>query len=447
MSQKIKFIDTIIRNMRPENKRVIYWCEDCPGFGLRVTPSGNKSFVYKYTQNGKSVWYTIGKYPEWSIRNARREYEDLYEQVREYGRDPVKENKEIEIAKKNKLTVTDLKNEYIKVGYKKGKTDIKEEERALEKDIIPVIGDKYIDEVTPEDLDIIQNNILERGLKKKKAHENYAHQSGKSALKHTFDYTRQMFNVAIDRGLMKTNPVSKIENYGTSNIRERILNFKEIWLFWNKIEHVGLPPVTANALKFILVTMQRGKEVREMKYSSLKLDEKIWEMSMDDTKNKTMHRVPLNYYALGILGFVNTHTSRSKYVFGSTKATDPLKNMCKTDLKPMGKSALARAMDRKRELLGIENITPHDLRRTAATWLAGVGLLPHYAKLMLNHKDSRSDVTNSVYIQYSYDAEKRKATDIWALVLDSIVKCPTIDDVPSLEDVRKIVQESEFFVG
>ena len=98
-------------------------------------------------------------------------------------------------------------------------------------------------------------------------------------------------------------------------------------------------------------------------------------------------------------------------------------------------------------MLGIENITPHDLRRTAATWLAGVGLLPHYAKLMPNHKDSGSDVTNSVYIQYSYDAEKRKAADIWALVLDAIVKCPTVDDVPSLEEVRKLVQESKLFVG
>ncbi len=447
MPKKIKFIDTIIRNIKPENKRIVYWCEDCPEFGLRVTPSGNKSFVYKYTKNGKSVWYTIGKYPEWSIRDARREYEDLYEQVREYGRDPVKEIKEEEEIKKNKLTVLDLKNEYIIIGQRKGKTDIREEERALEKDIIPVIGNKYIDEVTPEDLDIIQNNILERGAKKKDAHGNYAHQSGRSALKHTFDYTRQMFNIAIDRGLIKTNPVAKIQNYGTSNIRERVLNFKEIWFFWNRIDHVGLPPITANALKFMLVTMQRGKEVRNMKYSSLKLDEKIWEMSMEDTKNKTMHRVPLNHYALDILDFVSQHTSNSEYVFGSTKARNPEKNICKTDLKPMGKSALARAIDRKRELLGIENITPHDLHRTAATWLAGVGLLPHYAKLMLNHKDSRSGVTNSVYIQYSYDAEKRKAADIWALVLDTIVKCPTVDDVPSLEEVRKLVQESKLFVG
>ena len=97
----------------------------------------------------------------------------------------------------------------------------------------------------------------------------------------------------------------------------------------------------------MLVTMQRGKEVRNMKYSALKLDEKIWEMSMEDTKNKTMHRVPLNHYALDIIDFVSQHTSNSEYVFGSTKASNPEKNICKTDLKPMGKSALARAIDRK----------------------------------------------------------------------------------------------------
>ena len=68
---------------------------------------------------------------------------------------------------------------------------------------------------------------------------------------------------------------------------------------------------------------------------------------------------------------------------------------------------------------------------------------PHYAKLMLNHKDKSSDVTSMVYVQYSYDIEKQKAADIWAFVLDQIVTCPTIDDVPSLEEVRKAVQNSE----
>jgi len=57
-------------------------------------------------------------------------------------------------------------------------------------------------------------------------------------------------------------------------------------------------------------------------------------------------------------------------------------------------------------------------------------------------KDKKSDVTSSVYIQYSYDIEKRKATDIWSFVLDHVAAAKTIDDVSDLETVRKAVFKS-----
>ena len=105
MSNTIKFIDTVIRNIAPTNKRQIFWCDGCPGFGLRITPSGTKTFLFKYmttlsSGKRKSRWITIGKYPEWSIRKARREYDLLYEQVYAYGRDLV-EKKNIKKSWKN----------------------------------------------------------------------------------------------------------------------------------------------------------------------------------------------------------------------------------------------------------------------------------------------------------------------------------------------------------
>ena len=60
---------------------------------------------------------------------------------------------------------------------------------------------------------------------------------------------------------------------------------------------LGIPPVTAKALKFSLVTMQRSIEVRNMRYGALKAEENVWQMEMHETKSRTMHRVPLNRYA------------------------------------------------------------------------------------------------------------------------------------------------------
>jgi hypothetical protein len=74
----------------------------CPGFGLRVMPSGKKTFVYKYMNNRQGRWITIGKYSGWTIRKARGQYDLYYDQVHEYGRDPVQEIRE---AKGSGLTI------------------------------------------------------------------------------------------------------------------------------------------------------------------------------------------------------------------------------------------------------------------------------------------------------------------------------------------------------
>jgi integrase len=215
----------------------------------------------------------------------------------------------------------------------------------------------------------------------------------------------------------------------------------EIWKFWNKLEAAGIPPVTASALKFILVTMQRSIEVRNMRYSSIKESENVWQMEMHETKNKTMHRVPLNQHALDIIEDVSNFTGASTYVFGATRSLSP-PTARKRDLNPMGKTALPQAIRKKRKVLDIDDFCPHDLRRTGATWITAVGLPKLYARLMLNHSDGDRDVTGEVYIQYSYDFEKQRAAKVWEFILDQIIHCKSPEEIPSLEKLRQRVRNS-----
>ncbi len=112
-------------------------------------------------------------------------------------------------------------------------------------------------------------------------------------------------------------------------------------------------------------------------------------------------------------------------------------------LSPFGKTAFSQAVRRSRELLGIENFCPHDLRRTGATWITAAGLPKLYARLMLNHSDGDRDVTGEVYVQYSYDFEKRRAAQVWEFVLDQIVSAKSVDDVPTLDELRRRVKEAQ----
>ena len=202
-----------------------------------------------------------------------------------------------------------------------------------------------------------------------------------------------------------------------------------------------MPPVTAKALKFSLVTMQRSIEVRNMRYAALKMQENVWQMATHETKSRSMHRVPLNKYAQQIISEVEPYTGLSDYVFGAIRAKSPPKSP-KSDLTPLGKSALPQAIRRSRIILGIDDFCPHDLRRTGATWITAVGLPKLYARLMLNHSDGDRDVTGEVYIQYSYDFEKQRAAQVWEFILDQIVTCESPDEIPSLEELRKRVRNS-----
>ena len=140
--------------------------------------------------------------------------------------------------------------EYAKL---KGKASLREEERVFRLDVLPLMGNKDLREVTPDDIDEMQARILKRAKNIPGATRN-----GRVAVKNSLAYTRLFFNYAKKKRLIDANPVLEVDSMGASVARTRVLNFEEIWIFWNRIEMLDISPVPAKALKFLFATMQRG---------------------------------------------------------------------------------------------------------------------------------------------------------------------------------------------
>jgi integrase len=251
-----------------------------------------------------------------------------------------------------------------------------------------------------------------------------------------FELVRSIFRWAVGRDLLKVDPTWGLQPpIKKEEERERNLSVEEIAQFWAALDRTplerravrGLPRgarivgvgdvpltrMTALAMKLSLVTGQRISEVAgiELKEIDFNLSAPVWTVPGKRTKNKKPSRVPLSPLALAVIAQARELARASEWVFPSP-----------TGKGPMGAHAATKALERARSAIGLEDFRIHDLRRTAATRMAELGISPHTISLILNHASARKgSVTSKVYVQYSYDKEKREALEAWGRLLDGVI--------------------------
>ncbi len=378
--------------LAPGVKRRVVWAQGLKGLGVRVTPKGTKSFVFKYDLDGRDRWLTFGQYPRMKLAEAFQKYGEALDKV-EAGEDPAEDNVRLNAEKRTTVTIKQLADDYIEKYAKPRKRTWEEDERILKYDVIARWGPKRASKITRRDVIGLLDEIVARGAPVQ--------------ANRTLAVVRRMFNFAVDRDVIMTSPCHRIKPPSPEKSKDRHLSLDEIRRFMTEVETAPITKRMKLALKLLLFTLQRSSEVIGMNRSELNLREKLWIIPAERTKNKKAHLVPLSPQAITIIKELLRTASEDGFLFPGEGKGDHLTN-----------AALSRAIKRNLDHFGLSAFTPHDLRRTGATQLAAFKVPRFDRDRVLNHTD-RS--IGAVYDVHEYEEEKRAALDLWCDVVSHCV--------------------------
>ncbi|MBF0444043.1 MAG: tyrosine-type recombinase/integrase [Magnetococcales bacterium] len=398
------FTDRFIKSLTPQERR--YEKQGGQGLRIRVHPNGNKSWVLVYQINNKRRRMGLGSYPEISVKDAHKE-RDIIRELLSKGIDPITHREELTrqaeaqaLKDQQEITVQTLVDLYIEGWAKPRKKSWKRDQAMLYKDIVPAWGHRKTKDITRRDVRDLITTISKRGP---------------VMARNTLMVIRKMYNWGITEELIENNPAIGIPSPSQPKPRHRVLTESEIKILWEKLETASMLPSTRTALKLIMMTAQRPGEVIEMEW--VDIDDGVWEITSEKSKNGRPNRIPLSIQATELL---NTLPKTSKWVF-------PSPTRFKKGKGHIHETSLPHAVDDNREHFDIPHFTPHDLRRTGSSHIAAMGVARFVNDRILNHADN--SVTGRHYDKYEYVKEKKTALDAWGRKLEQIIKGETDSNI------------------
>lgn len=421
ISNRCTLTDAYLRKVQASSKRYDIWDEGNPGLGVRV--SSVISWTYLYRHAGKVRRVTLGQFPGMSCREARAVYAKHFQAVQE-GRDPAATQAATKLADQEALTVERLCSVFIERYSRPRKRSWREDERQLQRDVVPTLGKKLARDIQRRDLVALIDRKIDAG-------------SGVAANR-LLAVLRRMFAWAVERGELDTSPAEGISQQHRERSRERLLSFVEVQTLYGAVLNEGWTRMTKPvrlALGMMLVTGQRKGEVLSMRWEDLAKEPDGWWWTIPSSiaKNGKAHRVPLDSLAMELIG-ARTNDATGPVFESPRKKGTPL-----VDTAPA--HALRDEFQPGRAFSDAEPYTPHDLRRTVATALSCLGYPRLTVMKVLNHTDPS---VSAVYDRYSYDREKREALTRWAEMLYATIDPAYGTDEDTGADLTEYRYEAEW---
>ncbi|MFM2510481.1 tyrosine-type recombinase/integrase [Escherichia coli] len=400
--------DTKLKNLKPQDK--LYKVSDRDGLYVAVLTSGTVSFRYDYRINGRRETLVIGQYGRDGITLAEaREELIAAKKLLKAGQSPAAAKRDGIKKIRGAETFAVHTDSYMKHVILADSTRAMKQ-AVIDRDILPVLGNKMMAEITTSMVRDLCDRIVERG--------------GRATAVQAREIISSVYRHANDRGHGLFNPAADIKpsSIAIFKPRERTLTPEEIGLFFRTLDAIGAMGTMKMALKLVLITMVRKGEFTNATWDEIDFKKWTWTIPSDRMKGSRAHVIYLPKQAQDILVGLQMCAGGSEYLVpGRYNFRKPLSN-----------AALNSLIDRTVKIINedgeyIQDFTVHDMRRTASTLLHEAGYPSDWIEKALAHEQKG---VRAVYNKAEYARQRAYMLQQWADMIDSWINGEHTDLIP-----------------
>lgn len=388
--------DTAIRNLAHGDKPIKK--ADEKGLYLLIQPSGGKLWRFKYRFGGKEKKLGLGRYPDVSLKEARRR-RDLARQSLAMGIDPAEEKKQeaLQAALNAANSFEAVGNDYIDKMCRDGREAVTiSKSRWLLSLFGKDVSSRATADITPAEL-----------LKALQVIEGKGHHETARRMR---SLASRIFRYAVATSRANSDPTALLRGALVApkvKHHSAIVDPKVVGQLLRSIDDFEGYPLTRLALQLTPHVFVRPGELRRAEWSEFNLDLAIWTIPAEKMKMRQPHLVPLSTQALEILDRAQVLSGHQKYIFSSLH----------TGIRPMSENTINAAL--RRMGYSSKEMTAHGFRAMASTLLNESRLWSADAIERALAHDTSNSVRGTYHRGQHWD-ERVKMAQWWSDHLDQL---------------------------
>jgi integrase len=421
-----------VENIRPGDARREVPDGEVRGMYLVIQPSGAKSYVLRYRHAGKPRKLTIGPV-EMGLGEARKLAASARVAIAT-GKDPAGEKTlgkaavkeaahEARRAKRDvvEAVVAEFVDKHVRRNNKPSTG--REYERLLEKEITTPWRGRRLADISRRDVNMLLDDVVARGAP--------------IGANRILAILRKFCKWAVSREIIERSPVDGVLARSTETPRDRVLDDHELRVVWLAADSLGWP---FNAIvRLLILTGARRSEVAGMAWAEVDLEKKLWSLPASRAKNKRAHSLPLSSAAIDILKSLPHIENPNGLIFPAGFTRQRTRGPVSVSGFSAPKVRLGRAIANLAEADGSPPLAQfgfHDLRRSAASGMAKLGVDLHVIERCLNHASGTFGGVLGIYQKHKFEDAMQRAMDAWGAHVERLVTGAARDNVVELAKVR-----------